>query len=101
MQHNHLRSLWHCRPYLCQPDRQAHRQRRTTLQWVILEDERISREQSMSAQQAYADLKAKGYGEPAILEFAKAERSWTLRDTDEWKFWSEVINLATPKTIEE
>ena len=43
-----------------------------------------------SADEALAELRRRGYADPAARKYAKAARSWTERGSSEWAVWEEV-----------
>jgi len=50
-----------------------------------------------TAQQAIEHLKEKGYDRDGIWRYSKAARSWTIKDSTQWKLWKEVELTMEPK----
>ncbi len=50
-----------------------------------------------SSKAALADLKKREYSDTAALSYAKAARSWTQKDSKEWKVWKEVEAFLSEK----
>lgn len=49
-----------------------------------------------TAQLAIDHLTTKGYERDGIWRYAKAARSWTTRDSTQWKLWKEVETMMEP-----
>lgn len=52
-----------------------------------------------SAKQAIAELKKRGYDNDSMNRYAKAARSWSPRDSAEWKIWREVEEQTTSSAV--
>lgn len=51
-----------------------------------------------SANQLLKELTERGYDRDASLRFAKAAKSWCVRDSAEWSAWDDVIKQTTLST---
>ena len=48
------------------------------------------------AETLIAELSAKGYDRDATWRYAKAAKSWTIKDTHDFNVWNEVVKSTAP-----